>query len=117
MAPEQQDKIRQQFDQWDHMTSQQRADQVEKERNWQSLNPEQRNHIKNDVLPKWRQMSTDRRQAIQQKLRVLQNMPESARNQRLNDPKFTEGMSDEDKATLRDLSHMHIGGAPDPPSE
>ncbi len=117
MAPEQQNKIRQQFNQWDSMTPQQRADQVDKENVWRNLTPEQKNHIKNDVLPTWRQMPPDRRQAIQQKLRVLQNMPESARNQRLNDPKFTEGMSEEDKATLRDLSHLHVGGAPDPPVE
>jgi hypothetical protein len=62
-------------------------------------------------------MPVERRQAIRQRLRVLQNMPESARNQRLNDPEFTRGMSDEDKATLRDLSHLHVGGAPDPPGE
>jgi Protein of unknown function (DUF3106) len=117
LAPEQQNKIRQQFNQWDRMSPQQRADQVEKEGNWQSLSPEQKSHIKNDVLPAWRQMSPDRRQAIQQRLRVLQNMPESARNQRLNDPKFTEGMSEDDKSMLRDLSHLHQGGAPDPPGE
>jgi hypothetical protein len=34
----------------------------------------------------------------------------------LNDPDFTRGMSEEDKATLHDLSHLHVGGAPDPPS-
>ncbi len=84
---------------------------------WGRMTPQQQNHVKNDVLPKWRQMSPDRRQAIRQRLRVLQNMPESARNQRLNDPEFTRGMSDEDKATLRDLSHLHVGGAPDPPGE
>ncbi len=117
MSPEQQNKIRQQFNQWDRMTPQQRADQTQRERVWAQMTPEQRQHIKNDVLPTWRQMSPDRRQAIQQRLRVLQNMPESARNQRLNDPRFTEGMSDEDRATLRDLSHLHVGGAPDPPQE
>ncbi len=117
MPPEQQNKIRQQFNQWDRMTPQQRADQTAKEGVWERMTPEQRDHIKNDVLPTWRQMSPDRRQAIQQRLRVLQNMPESARNQRLNDPRFTEGMSDEDKSTLRDLSHLHVGGAPDPPGE
>ncbi len=87
-----------------------RADQ------WNRLTPEQQSHIKNDVLPKWKQMPQDRRQAIRQRLRVLQNMPESAKNQRLNDPNFTRGMSAEDRATLRDLSHMHVG-APDPPNE
>lgn len=117
MPPERQSKIRQQFNQWDRMTPQQKADQIDKENVWRSLSPEQKNHIKNDVLPNWRQMSPERQQAIQQKLSILKNMPESARNRRLNDPKFTEGMSEEDKATLRDLSHMHIGGAPDPPGE
>ncbi len=117
MSPAQQNRIRQQFNQWDRMTPQQRADQTQKEHVWSQMTPEQREHVKNDVLPKWRQMSPDRRQAIQQRLRVLQNMPESARNQRLNDPRFTEGMSDEDRATLRDLSHLHVGGAPDPPQE
>jgi Protein of unknown function (DUF3106) len=84
---------------------------------WQKMTPEQRDHIRNDVLPKWRQMPPDRRQAIQQRLRVLQNMPEAARNQRLSDPNFTRGMSEEDKATLHDLSHLHVGGAPEPPGE
>ena len=28
----------------------------------------------------------------------------------------TAGMSDEDRAMLHDLSHLHVGGAPDPPS-
>jgi hypothetical protein len=117
MPAEQQNRIRQQFNQWDHMTPQQRADQTTKEEVWAQMTPGQREHIKNDVLPTWRQMPQERRQAIQQRLRVLQNMPESARNHRLNDPKFTEGMSDEDRATLRDLSHLHVGGAPDPPGE
>ena len=84
---------------------------------WGQMTPQQRAHVRNDVLPKWRQMPPDRRQAIQQRLRVLQNMPESARNQRLNDPNFTHGMSEEDKATLHDLSHLHVGGAPEPPNE
>jgi hypothetical protein len=86
-------------------------------RNWQRLTPEQQNHIRSDVLPKWQQMPPDRQRAIRQRLGVLQNMPESARNQHLNDPNFTRGMSEEDKAMLRDLSHMHVGGAPEPPSE
>jgi uncharacterized protein DUF3106 len=85
--------------------------------NWNRLTPQQKDHIRNDVMPKWRQMPVERRQAIRQRLRVLQNMPEAARNQRLNDPNFTRGMSEEDKATLHDLSHMHVGGAPEPPSE
>ena len=80
---------------------------------WNRMTPQQRDHVRNDVLPQWRQMPPDRKQAIRNRLRVLQNMPESARNQRLNDPNFTRGMSEEDKSTLRDLSHLHVGGAPE----
>ena len=95
----------------------QRQELRERGQVWNQMTQPQRDHIKNDVLPKWRQMAPDRRQAIQQRLRRLQNMPESARNQRLNDPEFTRGMSEEDKSTLRDLSHLHVGGPPDPPNE
>jgi Protein of unknown function (DUF3106) len=84
---------------------------------WNSLSKQQQDHIRNDVLPKWKQMPPDRRRAIENRLGVLKNMPESARNQHLNDPNFTRGMSDEDKSTLHDLSHLHIGGEPDRPNE
>jgi Protein of unknown function (DUF3106) len=80
---------------------------------WNRMTPQQREHIRTDVLPRWRQMPPDRKQAIRQRLRVLQNMPEYARNQRLNDPNFTRGMSDEDRSTLRDLSHLHVGSPPE----
>jgi Protein of unknown function (DUF3106) len=117
LSPDQQARIRQQFNQWDRMTPSQRADQQIKEDNWRKMTPAQRDHIKNDVLPKWREMPRDRQQVMSQKLRVLQNMPESARNQRLNDPNFTQGMSDDERSMLRDLSHTHVGGPPDPPGE
>jgi hypothetical protein len=117
LSPDKQNKIRQQFNQWDRMTPQQRADQQIKENNWRRLSPEQQQHIKNDVWPKWKQMPWDRQQVMKQKLGVLQNMPESARNQRLNDPNFTRGMSDEEKSVLHDLAHTHVGGAPEPPGE
>lgn len=84
---------------------------------WQRMTPEQQQHIRSDVAPRWKQMPQDRRQVIRNKLRTLQNMPEPARNRRLNDPNFTRGMSEDDKQTLRDLSHLHVGEAPDPTSE
>lgn len=117
LPPEQQNRIRNQFNQWDRKTPQQKADQRERERVWRQLTPAQRDHIKNDIYPKYQQLPPARQRAISQRLGVLQNMPESARNQHLNDPNFTRGMSEEDKAMLRDLSHMHVGGPPEPPSE
>jgi hypothetical protein len=115
LAPEQQSRIKQQFNQWDHLNGQQRADLRAKEDTWRRMTPEQRSYVKNDVLPRWRQIPWERQQVIQQKLGVLQNMPESARNRRLSDPNFTRGMGDDDRQTLHDLSHLHVGGAPDPP--
>ncbi|HVM92371.1 MAG TPA: DUF3106 domain-containing protein, partial [Terriglobales bacterium] len=106
---------RQQFNQWDRMTPQQQSDLRSKERTWREMTPEQREHIKNDVLPKWRQLPWDRQQVLKQKLGVLQNMPESARNQRLNDPNFMRGLSDDERSVLKDLSHTHVGGPPDNP--
>ena len=116
LSPDKQQKIRQQFNQWDHMNAQQRADLVQKERTWRNLTPEQQQHLKNDVWPAWQRMPWDRQQVMKQKLGILQNMPESARNQRLNDPNFTRGMSDDERSMLQDLSHTHIG-APDSPNQ
>lgn len=117
LAPDKQAKIRQQFTQWDRMSPQQQASLRQKEQTWRNLTPEQQQHIKNNVWPKWQQMPWDRQQVMKQKLGVLQNMPESARNQRLNDPNFTRGMTDEEQSMLRDLSHTHVGGPPEAPNE
>ena len=109
-------KEKQNYEKFNRLSPQKQQEIRDNARAWSKLTPGQQSHIKNDVLPKWQQMSPDRQRAIRQRLGVLQNMPESARNQHLNDPNFTRGMSEEDKATLRDLAHMHVG-APDPPSE
>jgi Protein of unknown function (DUF3106) len=107
---------KQNWEKFNRMSPQRQQEVRDNARQWGKLTQEQRTHIKNDVYPKWQQMSSQRQRAIRQRLGVLQNMPESARNQHLNDPNFTRGMSEEDKAMLRDLSHMHVG-APDPPGE
>jgi hypothetical protein len=117
MTPQERQKILDNNNRYRNLSPAQREELGRRAEQWNRLTPQQQSHIRNDVLPKWRQMPLERRQAIRQRLRVLQNMPESARNQRLSDPEFTRGMSDEDKATLRDLSHLHVGGAPDPPGE
>jgi hypothetical protein len=107
---------RQNLEKFNRLSPQKQQEIRDRLRQWQKLTPDQQTHIRNDLSPKWNQMSPDRQKAIRQRLGVLQNMPESARNQHLNDPNFTRGMSEEDKAMLHDLSHMHVG-APDPPSE
>jgi predicted Fe-S protein YdhL (DUF1289 family) len=117
MTPQERQRVLQNEERLRHLPPAQQQVLRDRAQVWNRMTPEQREHIRTDVLPRWRQMPPDRKQAIQQRLRVLQNMPEAARNQRLNDPNFTRGMSEEDRSTLRDLSHLHVGGAPEPPSE
>ncbi len=116
LSPEQQRKVLENNRRLQKLTPAEHQELHRREEVWGRLTAEQKNHIRNDIVPKWQQMPPDRQRAIRQRLGVLQNMPESARNQHLNDPNFTRGMSEEDKAMLRDLSHMHVG-APDPPNE
>ncbi len=116
LSPEQQRKVLENNRRLQKLTPAEHLELHKREEIWGRLTPEQKNHIKGNILPRWQQMPPDRQRAIRQRLGVLQNMPESARNQHLNDPNFTRGMSEEDKAMLRDLSHMHVG-APDPPNE
>jgi Protein of unknown function (DUF3106) len=113
MSPSDRQRVLQNEDRLRQMSPSQQQVLRDRAQVWNRMTPEQRDHVRNDVLPRWREMPSDRKQAIRSRLRVLQNMPESARNQRLSDPRFTQGMSDEDRSTLRDLSHLHVGGAPE----
>jgi hypothetical protein len=116
MSPQERNRLAENQRKFNQLPLQRQQDMKRAAENWERLTPEQRNHIKNDVLPKWQQLPADRQRAIQQRLGVLQNMPESARNRHLDDPNFTRGMNEEDRQMLRDLSHQHVG-APDQPQE
>jgi len=110
-------KEKQNYERFNRLSPQRQQEIRDNARAWGKLTPGQQSHIKNDVFPRWQQMSPQRQKAIRQRLGVLQNMPESARNEHLNDPNFTRGMSEEDKSMLRDLSHMHVGAPDAPPNE
>ena len=116
LSPEERQRVLQNQRSFRQLSPQQQQDMRDRQRVWQQMTQQQRDHIKYEVLPNWRNLPPQRKKAIEQRLGVLQNMPEFARNQHLNDPNFTRGMSAEDRATLRDLSHLHVGGAPDPPT-
>jgi len=116
MSPQDRQRLAQNEQRLRNLPPQQQQDLRNRARVWEQMTPGQRDHIRNDVLPKWKELPSDRQRAIQQRLGVLQNMPESARNRHLNDPMFTRGMNDEDKQMLRDLSHEHVG-APEQPRE
>src|ERR1700680_2369946 len=116
LSPEERQRVLQNQQRFRQLSPQQQQDMRDRQRVWQQMTPQQRDHIKYEVLPNWRNLPPQRKKAIEQRLGVLQNMPEFARNEHLRDPNFTRGMSPEDRGTLRDLSHLHVGGAPDPPA-
>ncbi len=116
MSPQERNRLAENQRKFNQLPPQRQQEMKRAAENWGKLTPEQRNHLRNDVLPKWQQLPAERQRAIQQRLGVLRNMPESARNRHLSDPSFTRGMSEEDKQMLRDLSHEHVG-APDQPQE
>ncbi len=117
LSPQERQRTLDNYRNYQRLPQGQRLQMQEAARNWGRMTQEQKNHVKNDVMPKWQQLPPQRQRAIQQRLGVLKNMPESARNQHLSDPNFTRGMTDEDKSMLRDLSHLHVGGTPEPPNE
>lgn len=113
VSPEEQRRLRENNQKLRNLPPAERQELDRRARVWQKMTPEQRQYIRNEVAPKWREMPPERRQTIRRKLQTLQNMPEEARNRRLNDPEFTRGMSEDDKETLRKLSHLHVGEPPD----
>ena len=116
MSPQDRNRLTENQRKFNQLPPQKQQDLIQAARNWEKLTPEQRNHLRNDVMPKWQQLPADRQRAISQRRGVLQNMPESARNRHLNDPNFTRGMSEDDRQMLQDLSHEHVG-APDRPQQ
>ena len=116
MSPQEKSRLAENQRRFNQLPPQKQQEMRQAADQWQRLTPEQQSHIKNDVLPRWKELPSDRQRAIQQRLGVLRNMPESARNRHLDDPNFTRGMSDGDKQMLRDLSHEHVG-APDRPQQ
>src|SRR5260370_33545758 len=80
LSPQERQKVLENNRQLQKLPPAQRQELQARAQVWNRLTPQQRQHVRNDVLPKWQQMPPDRSQAIQQRLRLLQNMPESARN-------------------------------------
>jgi Protein of unknown function (DUF3106) len=116
LSPQEKTRLAENQRKFNQLSPQRQQEMRQAAANWGRLTPEQRNHLQNEVLPKWQQLPGDRQKAIQQRLGVLRNMPESARNRHLDDPNFTRGMNDDDRQMLRDLSHEHVG-APDQPHD
>jgi predicted Fe-S protein YdhL (DUF1289 family) len=115
LPPEQQAQIRQRLEAWNKLSPQQRQDLRGRLQVWEQMTPAQRQYVQRTLLPRWQALPPERRQAILQKLHSLRDLSEPDRQAKLSDPNFTLGLSTEDRDTLTQLAHLHVGMAPDPP--
>ena len=70
------------------------------------MTPQQRHLYQNSILPKWQQMSPERRQLINGRLHTLQAMPPAAQQRALNDPRFMQGLTPDEQGVLRNLNSL-----------
>ena len=115
LPPDQQAQIRQRLQAWNRLTPGQQQDLRGRQQVWEQMTPEQRTYVRQTLLPRWQQLPPERRQAIMQRLHSLRDMSETDRQAKLDDPAFVEGMSGEDRETLKQLAHLHVGMASDSP--
>jgi hypothetical protein len=115
LPPDQQARIRQRLQAWNRLTPGQQQEFRERQRVWEQMTPEQQGYVRQTLLPRWQQLPPERRQAIMQRLHQLRNLSEADRQIKLNDPSFVSGLNPEDRETLGQLAHLHVGMAPDPP--
>ena len=113
LPPDQQARIRQRLQAWNRLTPGQQQDLRDRQQVWEQMTPEQRANVRQTLLPRWQQLPPARRQAIMQRLHSLRDMSEAGRQAKLNDPGFVQGMSGEDRETLQQLAHLHVGMASD----
>jgi hypothetical protein len=81
------------------------------------MSPEQQRYFVQDLGPRFQQLPTERKQAIQRHLRALDGLSDADRNAKLDDPNFTRGLSPDEQKMLRELSNLRAGDVPDPPGE
>ncbi len=120
LPPERQARIRQNLERWNRLTPELQQEFILRQQRLQRLTPDQRHRLEDEIMPRWRQLPPDRRQAIRRRLSVLGQLDENERAAKLNDENFLQGMSPEDRSLLRDLASFRLGPPPehnDPPPE
>ena len=73
---------------------------------WGHMSAEQKNYVQKTLLPKWQQMSPDRKQVVTDRLHTLQGMTPEDRQRSLNDPQFMRGLNPDEQSVLRGLDQV-----------
>ena len=111
LPPGRQQQIRQNLQKWNDLTPEQKARIKQGADNFNHLSPEQRDYVRNELLPKWQQMTPERRQAVNGKLHTLQGMGAVDREKALNDPKFMQGLNPDEQSMVKSLSTLRSAPA------
>jgi ferric-dicitrate binding protein FerR (iron transport regulator) len=106
LPPARQEQIRQNLEKWNRLSPQEKDAVRQREQFLDNLPPEQREYVRGTLLPKWQALPQPRRQAINQHLAMLRNMSPSTQQAALNDPKFVQGLSPDERSMLRDLNSL-----------
>lgn len=101
-----QQQVRQNLQKWNGLSSGQKDAMRQREATWQSMTPEQRKTVRDELLPRWQAMTPERRQAVNGKLHTLQGMSAADRENALSDPKFLQGLNSDEQSMVRDLSSL-----------
>ena len=110
-APVSYTHLRQNLEKWNQLTPEQRNDIRIRGEIFDRMTPEQKQYVRDNLLPRWQALPPERRLLILGRQRVLNNMPPAQREARLNDPEFMRGLSPDEQQTLRDLntvSYTHL---------
>ena len=88
----------------------------DREKVLEQMTPEQRQYVRQTLLPQWKSMPPARRQVMMQHLQQLRGLTDAQREERLNDPAFVSGLSPDEQNMLRNLNRLRVGGgSEDPP--
>ncbi len=108
MPPEQQAAILERFRRFNALPPERQQMLLNRQRAWQALTPEQRRKAREELFPRWKALDLARRRLLTGKLRELRDVSPEERESRLNDPQFTQGLTDSERSLLQDL--VHLGG-------
>ena len=73
---------------------------------FEQMTPEQRQYVRNTLLPRWQSMPLERRMAIRRHLARLQAMTPAEQQNALNDPRFLGGLNPDEQSMLRELNSL-----------
>jgi len=112
LAPLRQEQIRKNLQNWNKLSPTERDAIRDREQIFERMTPEQRIYLRDTLLPKWQQMPQERRQLINGRLHILQQMGPTAQQAALADPKFMQGLSSDEQSMLRDLNSLRNPAIP-----